>query len=49
MASLVAESLGILVAFSVVVASELRKFVLRRRAAAAGTPAEGTLAVPTAP
>jgi Ca2+-transporting ATPase len=39
----------ILVAFSVVVASELRKFVLRRRAAAAGTPAEGTLAVPTAP
>jgi len=38
----------ILVAFSVVVASELRKFVLRRRAAA-GTPAEGTLAVPTAP
>jgi P-type Ca2+ transporter type 2C len=39
----------ILVAFSVVVASELRKFVLRRRAAAVGTPAEGTLAVPTAP
>jgi Ca2+-transporting ATPase len=39
----------ILVAFSVVVASELRKFVLRRRVAAAGTPAEGTLAVPTAP
>jgi P-type Ca2+ transporter type 2C len=39
----------ILVAFSVVVASELRKFMLRRRAAAAGTPAEETLAVPTAP
>jgi P-type Ca2+ transporter type 2C len=39
----------ILVAFSVVVASELRKFMLRRRAAAAGTPAEGTLAAPTAP
>jgi Ca2+-transporting ATPase len=39
----------ILVAFSVVIASELRKFMLRRRAAAAGTPAEETLAVPTAP
>ena len=43
----------ILVAFSVVVASELRKLVLRRRAAAAGEDAEqkvaGTLAVPTAP
>jgi P-type Ca2+ transporter type 2C len=44
----------ILVAFSVVIASELRKLVLRRRAAAAeadvgGKPLEGTLAVPTAP
>lgn len=42
-----------LVAFSVVVASELRKLVLRRRAAVAedvaAKPVEGTLAVPTAP
>jgi Ca2+-transporting ATPase len=42
----------ILVAFSVVVASELRKLVLRRRATAAGEDVEqveGTLAMPTAP
>jgi Ca2+-transporting ATPase len=41
----------ILVAFSVVIASELRKLVLRRRAAEAeaDVAVEGTLAVPTAP
>jgi P-type Ca2+ transporter type 2C len=43
----------ILVAFSVVVASELRKLVMRRRAAAAGEDVEqkveGTVVVPTAP